>query len=189
MKPTKIGRVQTGSRSGVALHRAGRRHVTLAIVMVALAWPSGARAQESSGGYGGSPFGIGFQSSWPAYGISGLYDVSDAFTAQAVLGLLGTVSTISGRGLYHFQRMPKYRAFGFGTVGLWRYGYGNSLHENTVGIGGGGGVELNWQTIINSEESSFPPLFSTVELGLTFANFDNYSWNAFGLGVGIHYRF
>src|SRR5690606_33114638 len=34
----------------------------------------------------GSRFGIGVQSSWPAYGLSGIYDANDRMTAQLVLG-------------------------------------------------------------------------------------------------------
>jgi hypothetical protein len=166
-----------------------------------LAAPIAGHAQESpSSGAAtpaaaeGSRFGVGFQSSWPAYGLSGLFDVSDRITAQAVLGAFGAVTTLSGRGLYHFNRQTKYSLFGFGSVGVWRYGYdvlGVSDSETTVGVGGGAGVELDWQGILNDDDDgdSFPPLFSTIDLGLTMASFDAYNWNAFSFGVGLHYRF
>jgi hypothetical protein len=167
------------------------------LVLVGLAAPARSAAQDAPAGTPQtsereSGFGLGFQSSWPAYGLSGLYDVSDRITAQAVLGALGTVTTLSGRGLYHFSRQPKYSMFGFGTVGLWRYGYsalGVSESETAIGVGGGAGVELDWRGIFDDGDNSFPPLYSTIDLGLTLANFDAYNWSALGFGVGLHYRF
>jgi hypothetical protein len=173
-----------------------------AVVLALLTVPAAGSAQQTqtpssssptTTSDGGSRFGLGFQSSWPAYGLSGIYDVNDRITAQAVLGALGAVTTVSGRGLYHFSRQEKYSLFGFGTVGLWRYSYdilGHDESESTVGVGGGAGVELDWQGILDEDDDgSFPPLYSTIDLGLTMASFDAYNWNAFGFGVGLHYRF
>lgn len=179
-----------------------------ALLVVALASPQVALPQEpetaarpAAQEEGGSPFGIGFQSSWPAWGISGLYDLNPTLTAQAVLGTFGPLSTISGRLLYHFNRQETHNFYGFGTVGVWRARYdvpvfeGFSFRterrtESVVGLGGGAGVELNWREIIQMEEGSFPPLFSTIDLGLSFANFDAYdNFSLLSIGVGLHYRF
>lgn len=149
--------------------------------------PQVAAAQDE-----GSKFGIGFQSSFPAYGISGLYDVSEQITAQAVLGLFGSLTTISGRGLYHFNIQPKYNLFGFGTVGFWRYNHPFGIDdESTIGLGGGAGIELDWEAIVTNDgqNGTFPPLYSTFDIGLTYAGFDVYDFSAFMLGVGLHYRF
>jgi len=158
--------------------------------------PSPAHAQEgaqASRQERSSRFGIGVQSSWPAYGLSGIYDPNDQITGQAVLGALGTVTTISGRLLYHFKRLEKYNWYGFGTVGLWRHSYrlaGISDSESAVAFGGGAGIELDWRRIIESGGSSFPPLYSTIDIGLTATTgFDHYSWSALTWGVGLHYRF
>lgn len=158
-----------------------------AAVLLALASPGQAFAQAVEDDGGDSPFGIGVQSSWPAYGISGLYDVNDRITAQLVLGAFGTLTTVSGRGLYHFNRMPKYSMFGFGSVGLWRYGV---FSESAVGVGGGAGVELNWKQILAPDDADFPPLFSNLDIGVNFANFDTYTgFNVLSIGGGLHYRF
>jgi hypothetical protein len=140
-----------------------------------------------------SRFGIGVQSSWPAYGLSGIYDANDRMTAQLVLGALGSVTTISGRLLYHFKRMEKYNWYGFGTAGLWRHSYrfaGIDDSETAVAFGGGAGIELDWRRIIESGGGDFPPLYSTIDIGLTATSgFDHYSWSALTWGVGLHYRF
>lgn len=138
-------------------------------------------------------FGIGFQSSWPAYGISGLYDVNEKFTAQVVVGAFGTLTTLSGRGMYHFQRQPKHSLYGFGTLGLWRHSYrafGFSESENSPGVGGGAGIELDWRRIVDdAEDSTFPRLYSSIDLGFVVASFDHYDFSGFVIGAGLHYRF
>lgn len=124
-----------------------RHRLAAALVLGLTATAAPTSAQED-----GSPFGLGFQSSWPAWGVSGIYDVSEKITAQAVLGAFGTISTFSGRSLYHFQRQPAYSLFGFGALGLMRHSFrvlGERESESTIGIGGGAGVELNWQDILS----------------------------------------
>jgi hypothetical protein len=171
-------------------------HLTSALLFLLLSVPVSAHGQDAppAPSDGGSPFGLGFQSSWPAYGLSGLYDMNERITLQAVLGALGTVSTLSGRLLYHFGRQPKYSPYAFGTVGLWRYSYrglGSRSSESTVAFGGGAGVELDWRGILTAEGETptFPSLYSTIDLGLTLAGFEHYAWSAFTYGVGLHYRF
>jgi hypothetical protein len=90
--------------------------------------------------------GIGFQSAWPAYGISGTYDLNQSLTGQAVVGAFGTVSTLSAWSLYHFQREEKYSLFGYGTAGVWWHSFrtlGTSDSETSPGLSGGAGIELN----------------------------------------------
>jgi hypothetical protein len=156
-----------------------------------------ALAQAPTGGQADAPdskFGIGFQSSWPAYGLSGIYDVNETLTAQAVLGAFGNMSTLSGRGLYHFQRAEKHSLYGFGTLGLWRHSYnflGVSESESSVGLGGGGGIELDWRRIIDADEPepTFPRLYSSIDLGFVLASFDHYDFSGLVIGAGMHYRF
>jgi hypothetical protein len=134
-----------------------------------------------------SPFGVGFQSSWPAWGLSGLYDVNENVTALAVVGLFGTLTTFGARGLYRFSQEESYNLYGYGTVGMWSYP--GVIRENVVGFGGGAGIELNWRRIISPEDGSFPPLFSTIDLGLIMANFEHYNFSGFVIGSGLHWRF
>jgi hypothetical protein len=167
-----------------------RRPIVLATAgLIALAiaiHPQQASAQD--GDESDSPFGVGFQSSWPSYGLSGVYDMTDQVTLQAVVGLLGTVSNLAGRGLFRFQQNEGYDVFGFGTVGLWRYSAG-IVDESVIGVGGGGGVELDWGALLKDEDDSIPPIFTTIEIGLVLANFDRYNFSALSIGGGIHYRF
>lgn len=75
----------------------------IAIAGVAAAFaPTQLTAQESD-----NKFGIGIQSSWPSYGLSGIYDMSDRITLQAVVGALGTVTNLSGRLNYRFDIREK----------------------------------------------------------------------------------
>jgi len=156
----------------------------IAIAGVAAAFaPTQLTAQESD-----NKFGIGIQSSWPSYGLSGIYDMSDRITLQAVVGALGTVTNLSGRMNYRFDIREKYNFYGYGTAGLWSYDY-TIDRENVVGFGGGAGIELDWRKIISPEDNSFPPLYSSFDLGFVLANFDYYNFSGFVMGGGLHYRF
>lgn len=167
--------------------------LALTFAQVALAQDGQETTQESNS----SKWGVGFQSSWPAWGISGIYDVNELVSAQVVLGAFGSLTVLSGRILYRFNRREAYDLYGFGTLGVWRYTsdvffFDRGLirqTETVLGLGGGGGIELNWQKILASSTDSFPPLYSTVDLGLGYANFDVYNFSSLWLGVGIHYRF
>jgi hypothetical protein len=186
-----INRIKEDAMGGSLATRA----VTLVLAMALTGSAGQASAQEAPASDAeGSRFGIGFQSAWPAYGISGLYDVNDRITAQAVVGAFGALSTLSGRGLYHFQREPSYTAYGYGTVGAWRHSF-RLLHETqsetSLGLGGGAGIELNWRTILGNDsgESTYPPLFSSIDLGFVLANFARYNFSGIVIGAGMHYRF
>ncbi|MEZ4417907.1 MAG: hypothetical protein R3E10_19280 [Gemmatimonadota bacterium] len=157
-----------------------------ALVAAALACaPLAGAAQDS-------PYSIGFQSSWPSYGLSGRYDASDQIQLQAVVGALGEVTNFSGRVNYDFQDKEKYDVYGYGAVGMWRYAYsilGVSDAETTIGLGGGAGFEFDLQEAFSPDDDSFPPLFWSLEAGFVLASFDNYNWSPFVFGGGIHYHF
>jgi hypothetical protein len=166
-----------------------------AALLVAFLFPMAGELSGQSNGEVGRA-GIGFQSSWPAYGISGTYDLNQRLTGQAVVGAFGTLSTFSARGLYHFQREEKYSLFGYGTAGVWRHSFrilGTSDSETSPGLGGGAGIELNWRGILDGNgsgnASGFPPLFSSIDLGFVAASFDNYNFSGMVIGAGLHYRF
>lgn len=145
---------------------------------------------EQTVGVQGGRFGVGTASSWPAYGLSGTYHVNEKVTAQAVLGFFGTVSSFSARGWYRFNRNAEYDIYGYGTVGMYRYDYTTILDNDTesvLGLGAGVGIETSLGKLFDQED--FPPIFANTELGLTYANFDFYSFSALTFGFGIHYRF
>lgn len=130
--------------------------------------------------------GVGFQSTWPAYGVSGIYDMNPTMSAQAVLGFLGGWTTLSGRGLYRFTQHPMVDPYGYGMVGMWRYDSGFS-DASAVSFGGGGGVDLDLRKLA----PDFPPLYFNMELGLSMVNLDlaGYTGAMMAFGAGVHYRF
>lgn len=173
----------------------------LALALVTLLVPAQVEAQgtdapasppaQAEAGAGTSPWSVGLQSSWPSYGASVKYDLSDRTQAQGVLGALGTVTSFGGRLMHDFRQEEKYDVYAFGAVGVWRYGYrslGADYSETSVGLGGGAGFDFDLARVFDAEDT-FPALFWSIELGLTFASFDNYSWSAFGLGAGLHFHF
>ncbi len=141
---------------------------------------------DATVGVQGGRYGVGFASSWPAYGVSGTLQISETLTAEAVLGFLGAVSNFSGRAWYRFKRDPSYDLYGYGGAGVYRYGYFGGT-ENVLGLGGGVGVEAGLQSLLDDED--LPPIFLNAEFGLAYANFDFYNFSSFTFGSGIHYRF
>lgn len=168
------------------------RPVHIALVALALTaasclvTPNVALAQGGSD----SPFSLGVQSSWPSYGISGRYEVSEKAMIQGVIGALGTVTNFSGRFLYDLQQEKKYDLYAHGTVGMWRWG-GNLLFESetSIGFGGGVGVEFDLQELFSPDDEDFPPLYWNIEIGAIIANFDQYSFSAAAIGAGLHWAF
>jgi hypothetical protein len=159
---------------------------SVAVAALAIGLAAGGASAQSNAADTESKFGIGLQSAWPSYGISGLYDMSETVTLQAVIGALGTVTNFGGRAMYRFQTAPKYDLFAFGTVGLWRVA--GSYDESVVGAGGGAGIELDWASIFDDGE--FPPLYSTIDIGFVAASWDAYAgWSGFTMGGSLHYRF
>jgi hypothetical protein len=177
-----------------ARRQSGRiRPATGLLVLLLAGWPAALAAQQPQQTdvpqqQEKTRYGVGFQSAFPAYGVSAMMDVGDHIAVQGVLGAFGTVSTFAGRGIYRFQHNRTYNLYGFGTAGVWRWSSG-PFSESSLGIGGGAGLELDWRNIFAGNGTPFPPLMSSLDIGLTFANFDSYSFNALTLGAGFHYRF
>lgn len=159
----------------------GRATVALAVTLIsvaALATP--AQAQDS-------PWSVGFQSSWPVYGLSARYDLNEKLVAQGVVGAASGLLSVSGRANYRFQQAEKYDVFGYAALTLWNWNGNNTFaSETTLGFGAGGGIEVDWPTILEDDE--FPPLYSTFEIGFGVAGFDNYDLSAFSFGASLHYR-
>lgn len=129
-------------------------------------------------------FGVGFQSSFPAWGLSGMYDLNRDLSLQAILGFLGDLNTYAGRGVYRFHNDDAWNAYGYGMLGLWTHTFLNRSYS-AVGFGLGAGIEYDWRAF----DENLPPLFWNLELGLGFVNLDYYNFSTFMFGVGVHYRF
>ncbi len=175
-------------------HRIGGLALCLALLV---ALPGGlaaqeADAEETSGDQAAETesleWGVGFQSSFPAYGFSVMYDWTDKITAQGVIGPLGTLNTFAARGLYRFERREHHDFYAYGMVGGWSYST-LGVSETVPGIGAGAGIEGDLRGLFEDED--FPPIFLNAELGLGIVNFDQvaYDFSTFMFGVGAHYRF
>lgn len=176
--------------------------VVFSIVLFVFAAAGSARGQSADPDVSGDPatvgvqggrFGVGFSSSWPAYGISGTLHVNPTFTGEAVIGFFGALTSVGGRLWYRFDRNSNYDLYGYGGVSLYRYStnlaiLGDRVSESVFGAGFGAGIEAGLPTLFKDEE--FPPIFVNAELGLALASFEYYGgFSTLALGLGIHYRF
>jgi hypothetical protein len=133
-------------------------------------------------------FGVGFQASFPAYGISGLYDINREISIQAIFGFFGNLQTYAGRGQYRFAGDDAWNAYGYGMLGIWRYSFrflGATSSESALGFGVGAGIEYDWRIWY----PDFPPIVWNIEFGIGHAGLDHYSFSSFMFGAGFHYRF
>lgn len=165
--------------------------VLLILVAPVITWAQG--EQEEQGAQGSEPkaisdtkYGVGFQGTFPASGISGMIDLTDAITAQAIIGFYGNLKTYAGRGLYRFRKENFWNLYGYGMVGAWSYSLvGES--ETVPGFGAGAGIEYDWR----GWNPELPSISWNLELGLGVVNFDkvNYNFSTLLIGAGVHYRF
>ena len=143
-------------------------------------------------------YGVGFQVSYPAWGISGIMDLTDKISAQVVIGLFGDLNSFIGRVNYKFTGEKFWNVYGYGEIGIWTYPYiefelegwvleGKKKREIAPAFGAGAGVEYNWQAL----SSKLPPVWYRLEIGLGYANFDKADCTVSTLwwGVGLHFRF
>ena len=180
-------------------HAPGVRFSSVLALCLSLAVVCTASAQdlaEPTVGDQAGKFGVGFASSWPAYGLSGTMRINEKITAEAVIGFLGTISNFGARGWYRFNRNPTYDLYGYAGASLYRYEYTTFVSstfrtqratENVLGLGGGVGIEAGIQSLFKDE--TLPPIFLNWEIGLALANFDYYNFSSFSFGGGVHYRF
>jgi len=142
-----------------------------------------------------SKYAIGWQSTFPVWGISGEMKIDDKLTAQLMLGPSSVLSSYAARGLYKFKQEKAYDVYGFGMLGLFTYS-GRSLNiatfqyedttETAFGFGAGAGIEANWQQWL----PEMPPVYFNLEIGFGSISFDSlYSFTSVMMGGGLHYRF
>ncbi len=126
----------------------------------------------------------GIQSSLPSIGFSVRSDLSDKLSIQGVLGFFGNVDTYLARANYKLTEDQFFHTYGYATTGIWAYDYVLST-EFAVGASIGGGAEFDWQKI----DKTLPPLYTNIELGITYTTLDRYNVSNLSLGFGLHYKF
>lgn len=129
-------------------------------------------------------FGIGLGGTFIAYGLSGTVDLGEAITAEAIVGILGALTSAGGRVWYRVLRTDAYDVYGYGSASFLRAG---GTDENAIGLGAGAGVEVGLPQLLDNE--SFPPIFFNADLGFAFATFETYDFGSIAYGSGVHYRF
>ena len=139
-------------------------------------------------------YGVGIQSSFPAWGISGMVDVAPKISVQGILGIVGDLRTYAGRGIYRFKKEPHWNTYGYGMIGAWSYPWYEredwrieEKTETAIGFGAGAGIEYNWQALT----PNLPPLWWNLEAGMGRVEFEEagYGFATFMFGGGVHYRF
>ncbi len=130
--------------------------------------------------------GVGFQSSFPVYGISGIYNLNEQMSGQAVIGFFGTVKIFSGRFLYKFKRQDNLNVYGYGMLGAfmhksWVTLEGKDKTETILGLGAGVGIEYYFDGL--------PEIGWNAEIGFGLVDFDYYDFSAIMFGLGAHYYF
>ena len=139
---------------------------------------------EEEGSLEPTEFGVGLQSSWPAFGFSAMMDLNERTAVQGVVGLFGRVNVFAARGLYRFSVEELWSLYGYGSAGVVSHSYLRE-RETTLGLGAGAGLEYDWR----AWGPKLPPIRWNVELGLAYADFDYYDYTGFSFGAGLHYRF
>ena len=111
-------------------------------------------------------------------GLSGKMKMNDKLTGQVVLSSLGTLTSLSGRGLFKFKEQKEFSLYGAGEVGMW-------INSDKAGasMGASIGVETNWQNFV---EDIFP-LWWSAEIGIGLT--PGHTYTPVRSQVGIHYRF
>jgi hypothetical protein len=165
--------------------------IPVAAMLLIFLLPFSLTAQDNGNDSPDSPltqetrFGLGFQSTYPAWGISGTYDINEQVTLQAVISPFGVVGALAGRALYNFKQDDYWNFYGYGMAGLWRHGRFGTINESALGLGAGAGFQFDWRGF----DDDLPPILWNIELGGAFIDFDHYNYSPIVFGGGFHYRF
>jgi len=135
--------------------------------------------------FSGNTIGLGYQFSSSLHGLSATMDLSDKVTGQAILGLFGDISHVTARARYHLASDQDWDAYGYASLGLLHFDDSDFDSETTLAVGGGIGMEYDWQHI----SADLPPIRWSFELDFNTADFDNHDLSQFSIGIGAHYRF
>lgn len=134
--------------------------------------------------------GVGFQASFPAWGLSAKADFDETNSAQAIIGVAGPFSSYYGRYLYNFNEGGDdfvIKPYVFAQAGMYSYDYNYSYlglgkTENVFGYGAGAGIEWHYAPFTDK-------LRFSLEVGYSKVDFNHYDFKAIMFGGGIHYHF
>lgn len=129
--------------------------------------------------------GIGFQGSFPAWGLSAKADFDETNSAQAIIGVAGPFSSYYGRYLYNFNESGDtfvIKPYVFAQAGMYSYNFMNINTQNVFGYGAGGGIEHHLPALSDK-------LRLNLEVGYSKVDFNYYNFKSIMFGAGIHYHF
>lgn len=132
--------------------------------------------------------GVGFQGSFPAWGLSAKADFDETNSAQAIIGVAGPFSSYYGRYLYNFTESGDnlvIKPYVFAQAGMYSYDYNylfSAKTENVFGYGAGSGIEYHFPGL--SDKLRF-----NMEVGYSKVDFKYYNFKSIMFGAGIHYHF
>ena len=102
-------------------------------------------------------YGIGFQSTYPAWGLAGTMNINEKISVDAIIAPIGSLSYFGGRAKYVFREgkevediLSQYRFYGVAGIGVWIWSYDNfdwttgktyTDHETAFGFSVGAGIE------------------------------------------------
>jgi hypothetical protein len=131
--------------------------------------------------------GVGFQSSFPAYGVSVMINTNSNISIQGVLGLFSSVKAYNGRVLYRFNTEKNLQPYLYGSLGAYSYEgltyYFMNKTETVFGFGAGGGLEYFFEGL--------PDLGFNLEIGIGSVKFKeiDFDYSLIWFGLGAHYYF
>ena len=131
---------------------------------------------------------VGFQSSFPSYGPSVKFNLTEQSKGQLIIGSFGTVSSISGRYIkslsssYNIDGIS-FNPYVYGQLGSWTYDYDLlGLKDTSIGYGAGIGVDSSLLHFISER------LNLGIEIGLGGVDLEYYDINLLSFGLGIHFK-
>ncbi len=132
------------------------------------------------------PFAAGVQILGVGWGLSGLMDLNDDWSMQAVAGPFGRMNIYAVRGLYSLYRQADWNAYAFGQLAhINNREEEGDPRETAFSVGGGVGVQYDWSRL----HPDMPPLIWSIEAGLMSDKLDNRDISGVRVGGGVHYRF
>jgi len=120
-------------------------------------------------------------------GISLKYDITDTLNIQGMAGVYRDLNIYTLRSNYKFQRKESYDLYAYGEAGIIQWDARNSFENEAVPtFGAGAGIEWSLSKVLESDI----PLFFALEVGYSFASFNNYgTYSGLDFGGAIHYKF
>jgi len=121
---------------------------------------------------------VGLQQNFQSAGPSVKIPVSEKFSLQGVVGLLGSITSYQARGIYDFKASANWNAYGYGGATVWT-AFGQSATLLQVGVGAEYQLRKlspglsNWR--VSGEVGTFAGSSAII--------------SGVGVGLGLHYKF